>query len=128
MARNRDGDGSAARDDLEVVELHFKRHGASSVASAFAVSPDFVDQRLKFDDHGVEVGEVGGERVFGADGFADPVGANLAVVDASRDPIVIASGLAEIGLHEVERLVAHVEAGVRAQSEFILALVAGPMP
>ena len=77
--------------------------------------PDLVDQRLQFDDHGVEVGEVGGERVFGADRFADPVGADLTVVDAPRDPIVIASGLAEIGLHEFERLVTHVEAGVEAE-------------
>jgi hypothetical protein len=74
---SRDGDGSAARDDRKKVELHFKRHRASSVAGTLAVSPDLVDERLEFDDHGVEVGEVGGERIFGADGFSDPVGVYL---------------------------------------------------
>ena len=39
----------------------------------------------------------------------------VAVVDAARDPVVVAAGLAEVRLHEVERLVAHVEAGAEPE-------------
>src|SRR5450631_1975188 len=38
----------------------------------------------------------------------------LAVVDAPGDPVVISDRLAEIGLHEIVRLVAHVEASAEA--------------
>jgi hypothetical protein len=48
-------------------------------------------------------------------GLPAPVGADLAIVDASRYPIVVRAGLAEVGLHEFNRLIAHVEAGVEAE-------------
>src|SRR5882757_2485860 len=56
-----------------------------------------------------------GECILGADRFSDSVSSNLAVVDAARYPVVMASGLAEIGLHEFDRLVAQVEAGVETE-------------
>src|ERR1700686_4060416 len=55
-ARDRDGYGFAARDDLEVIELHLQGHRAAARALVFAVPPDLVDQRLQFGDHGVELG------------------------------------------------------------------------
>ena len=79
------------------------------------MTPNFVDQRLQFGDHGFEFGEVFGERGLGADRFPDPVGADLAVVDASGYQVVVRAGFAEVGLHEFRRLVAHVEAGVEAE-------------
>lgn len=108
-------DMAAGKDRLRVTISKSLNLTFNVTVLPFAVSPDLVDERLEFGDQGVEVDEVGGKRVFGADGFADPVGADLPVVDATRDPIVIASGLPEIGLHEVERLIAHVEAGVETQ-------------
>ena len=63
----------------------------------------------------LEFGEVAEERILGADRLADAVGADLPIVDASRDPVVVRAGLAEVGLHEFKRLIAHVEAGVKAE-------------
>jgi len=45
--------------------------------------PDLVDERRELGDHGVEFGEIAGECVFGADRLPNPVGPNLASVDAS---------------------------------------------
>src|SRR5258708_4078588 len=77
--------------------------------------PDFVDKRLKFGNHHLEFGEVDEERVLGADGLPDPIGPDLAVIDAPGDPVVVRARLAEIGLHELERLVAHVKPGVEPE-------------
>jgi hypothetical protein len=65
--------------------------------------------------HRVELGEVHRERVLGAYGLPDPIRADFAIVDATRDPIVVRAGLAEVGLHEFERLVPHIETGVEAE-------------
>jgi hypothetical protein len=80
-----------------------------------AMPPDLVDQRLQFGDHRFEFGQIGGERVLGANRLPDPVRADLAVVDASGDPVIVCTHLTEVGLHEVQRLIAHVEAGVEAE-------------
>jgi hypothetical protein len=80
-----------------------------------AVAPDLVDQRLQFDRHGFEFGEVARERIFRPDRLPDPVRADLPIVDASRDPVVVRAGLAESGLHELQRLIAHVESSVEAE-------------
>jgi hypothetical protein len=66
-ARHRDGNGPAPRDDLEVVELHLQRHRPSPAAGALAVPPYFVDEGFELGDHGAEFGEVGRERVLGAE-------------------------------------------------------------
>ena len=92
-ARDRDGNGPAARDDLEIVELHLQRHRSTARSLVLAMSPDLVDQRLQFGRHGLESGEVAGKRVLGADRLPDPVRADLAVVDAPRDPVVVRAGL-----------------------------------
>jgi hypothetical protein len=83
--------------------------------------PDLVDKRLQFDRHRLELGQIAGERVLGADGFPDPVRPDLAIIDAPRDPIIVRAGLAEVGLHERQRLIAHVEAGVEAEGVHLLA-------
>ena len=77
--------------------------------------PNLVDKRLEFGGHYLKVGEVAGKGVLGADRLPDPVRADLAVVDAPRDPVVVRAGLAEVGLHELQRLIAHIEAGVKAE-------------
>ena len=110
-----DGDRSAPGDDLEIEELHLQRHRPASLARALAVAPDLVDQRLELRDHDVEFGEVVGKGVFGADRFSDSVGLHGPVVDAARDPVVISAGLAEVRVHEVERLVSHVQTGEDAE-------------
>jgi hypothetical protein len=51
-----------------------------------------------------------------ADGFPDPVRADLSVVDGSRDPVVVRAGLAEVGLHEASLLSAS-QLGCRRISE-----------
>lgn len=57
-ARNRDGDGLAAGDDLEVEELDLQRDGPPPIACALAMAPDFVNERLEFRDHDIEAGDV----------------------------------------------------------------------
>jgi hypothetical protein len=52
---NRNRYRSAARDDLEVVELHLQRDGPASIASAFAMPPDLVDQRLQLGPPSVRI-------------------------------------------------------------------------
>jgi hypothetical protein len=37
------------------------------------------------------------------------------MIDASRDPVVVRASFAEVGLHELQRLIAYVEAGVQAK-------------
>lgn len=46
--------------------------------------PNLADERLQFGDHRIELGEIGGEGVFGSNGFPDAVGPDLAIVDADR--------------------------------------------
>jgi len=36
-------------------------------------------------------------------------------IDAARDPVVVCAGLAETGLHELQRLISHVEARVESE-------------
>jgi hypothetical protein len=48
------------------------------------VPPDLIDERRKLGDQGIEFGKIAGERVFGADRLPDPVGPDLAIVDASK--------------------------------------------
>jgi hypothetical protein len=43
--------------------------------------------------------------------FRNPVGSDLAIIDPSRDPVIVRAGVAEICLHELERLVTHVQTG-----------------
>jgi hypothetical protein len=56
--------------------------------SARSRPPGFFNQRLQFRKHGLKFSEMAGERVFGADGFPDPVGPTFTVIDASRDPVI----------------------------------------
>jgi hypothetical protein len=49
------------------------------------MSPDLVDQPLQLQHHGLELREIAGEGIFGADGLANPVGANVQVIDASPE-------------------------------------------
>jgi hypothetical protein len=92
-------DTAAARFPAEVTRLAQGMvaqgdpvYGASCVAAAaFAAPPDLVDQRLEFGDRGFELGEVAGEGVLGADRFPNPVGADLAMVDGSRYPIILSA-------------------------------------
>jgi hypothetical protein len=79
------------------------------------MTPDLVDKGLELGDHDVESGEVGGERVFGAERLPDPVCADGTLVDTARDPVVVGPRLAEVGVHELERLVAHVRASEDAE-------------
>ena len=79
------------------------------------MSPHLVDQRLQFREHYLKLCEVICEGVFRANGFPDSVGPHLAIVDAARNPIIVRTGLSKIGLHEIERLVAHVEASVKPE-------------
>jgi hypothetical protein len=83
--------------------------------------------RLQLREHRVELRKIGHEGIFSADRLSDPIGSDLAVVDASGNPIAVTPRLTEVCLHEPERLIAHIETG-KNPSEFILALVAGPMP
>ena len=55
------------------------------------------------------------EGVFRANGLPGSIGPDLAVVDAARNPIIVRTELSKIGLHEIERLVAHVEPRVEPQ-------------
>ena len=88
--------GSATCDDLEVGKLHFERHRPTPHSCRLAMPPNLVDQRLELGDHRIEVFQVGDKRVFGADGFADLVGTDRAVVDTARDPVVVGAGFAEV--------------------------------
>jgi hypothetical protein len=96
-------------------ELHLERHGPAPCAFVFAVQPNLVDKRLQFGYHRLEFSQVSGECILGADRLPDPVRPDLPVVDASRDPIVVRAGLTEVGSHELQSLISHVEAGVQAE-------------
>jgi hypothetical protein len=63
-----------------------------------------------------EVAEVGRKRIFRTDRLPNSVGAYRLLVDTTRDPVVEGTGLAEIRVHELERLIAHIEAGEDAQA------------
>jgi hypothetical protein len=77
----------------------------------FAMSPDLVEQRLQFRHHGLELGEIAGKCILGSDGLADPVGSDITVIDASRNPVVVLVGVSEVGLQKFERLVSDMEPG-----------------
>ena len=117
LAAAADGTGncSAPRDQFKVSELHFECNCPTLLALLVAVPPDLVYQRLQFGDHRFKLGKVAGESVLGADRLSYSIHADFAIIDASRYPIVVSARLAEIGLHEFERLIAHVEAGVETK-------------
>ncbi len=102
-------DGPAARDDPEVGELHFERHRPPPGARRLAVQPDLVDQRFELCFHGSNsVRSVA--NVFSAPiDFRIRLGSNGPFVDAARDPVVVGARLAEVSVHKLQRLVAHVE-------------------
>jgi hypothetical protein len=80
-----------------------------------AMVPDLVDQRLKFGDHRLELGKVAGKSVFCTDRLPNSVRPHLPVIDAPRDPVVVAAGFTEVCLHKLERLVSHVETGMETE-------------
>jgi hypothetical protein len=47
--------------------------------------------------------------------FPYPVGSDGTIVNSARDPVIVGTGLSEVSIHELERLVAHVHAGENAE-------------
>src|SRR5438874_10395981 len=105
-----DEDGPAAGDQLEIGKFHLERRRPAPRARGLAVTPNLLDQRLQFRRQSFVVYQVLREGVLGADRFADTVGADGALVDAPRNPVIAGAGLAEISGHELERLVTHIHA------------------
>ena len=63
-------------------------------ARSFAVTPNLLDQRLQFRRQSFVVRQILREGVLGADRFADTVGADGALVDTARNPVIVGTGLA----------------------------------
>jgi len=56
------------------------------------------------------------KRAFGADGPSDSVGTYRTLVNPPRDPVIIRPSFPKIGVHELERLIAHIHAGEDAKA------------
>src|SRR6218665_1487263 len=81
------GAGSAASGlgKVRIFDLH--RHGFSADLSLHAVIPYFVDKRSQLSNCEFEIVDVFYECVFGANGFANPIWLNLAVIDATGNDV-----------------------------------------
>src|SRR4051812_37208991 len=79
------------------------------------MAPDLVDDRCESDAGLVNCGQIGEERVLAADRLADTVWPDRTIVDAARDPVVIAARLSKMPLHEGQILCLHVGSGMKAE-------------
>ncbi len=71
------------------------RHRLAADTLRIAVAPDLLRKRLQLSRRAFELIDILGERVFRADRFADAVGFDLALVNATGDAVEIGSRLAE---------------------------------
>ena len=83
-ARDRGLTGAAAGDLPEVGELDLERDGAPANTGVLAVPPDLVDDLLQRIARSLIGEQIGRKRVFGADGFPYPIGADRPFVDTAR--------------------------------------------
>jgi hypothetical protein len=115
------------RDLLEIGVFHLQRHGPAADPVRLAIAPDLGNEWYKLRPRGVELEDIGGEGVLGADRLARAVGLDGPLVDRPRDPIIPGAGFPEMLLEEGERLCLEV-GPLSMPRRCILAAVAGPTP
>ena len=118
------GDGAVeapgAGDDPEILIFDLERDGAPGDLLFGDSPPDGLADPVELGGHRALVGQVGHERVLGADRLVGAVGLDLAVADAAGEVVIIFARAAEIVGEEGEALGPEVGAGDDAEPRHLL--------